>query len=106
MKLPLAAALTALAAPAAWSTPLISEFMADNAGGLTDGAGRHSDWIEINNASAVAQDMAGWHLSDNAANKKKWTFPAITIAPGGRLVVFASGDGVPESQACQNHRPD
>ena len=97
MKLPLAAALTALAAPAAWSTPLISEFMADNAGGLTDGAGRHSDWIEIHNASAVAQDMAGWHLSDNAANKKKWTFPAITIAPGGRLVVFASGDDVPDA---------
>ncbi len=86
--------LTAVTAPAA---PVISEFMADNAGGLTDGAGRNSDWIEIHNPSAAVQDMTGWHLTDNAADKTKWAFPAVSIPPGGRLIVFASGDGVPDA---------
>ena len=79
------------------ATPVISEFLADNASGLIDGAGRHSDWIEIHNPAPTAQDMTGWHLSDSAVNKAKWTFPAMSIAPGGRLVVFASGDGVPDA---------
>lgn len=79
------------------AAPVISEFMADNASGLTDAAGRHSDWIEIHNPTAAAQDMAGWHLTDEAADKTKWTFPAVSIPPGGRLIVFASGDGVPDA---------
>jgi hypothetical protein len=47
--------------------PVITEFMADNASGLTDGAGRHSDWIEIHNPAGAPQDMAGWYLTDNPA---------------------------------------
>lgn len=79
------------------AAPVISEFMADNASGLTDAAGRRSDWIEIHNPSAAAQDMTGWHLTDAAANKTKWTFPAVSIPPNGRLIVFASGDGIPDA---------
>jgi hypothetical protein len=78
-------------------TPVISEFMADNASGLTDGAGRHSDWIEIHNPSGAAQNMTGWHLTDNAGNPSKWMFPDVSISPNGRLIVFASGDGVPDA---------
>jgi len=86
-----------VSALAVQGAPVISEFMADNASGLTDGAGRHSDWIEIHNPAAAAQDMAGWHLTDNAANKTKWAFPAVSIPAHGRLIVFASGDGVPDA---------
>jgi hypothetical protein len=79
------------------AVPVITEFMADNASGLTDAAGRHSDWIEIHNPSGAPQDMTGWHLTDNANALTKWTFPAKTIPAGGRLVVFASGDGIPDT---------
>ncbi len=82
---------------AARAVPVISEFMADNASGLTDGAGRHSDWIEIQNPDGAAVNLAGWHLTDDAALPAKWTFPAVTLPVGERLVVFASGDGVPDA---------
>jgi hypothetical protein len=82
--------------PAA-AQPVITEFMADNVSGLADGAGRHSDWIEIYNPSGAPQNMTGWHLTDSANTLTKWTFPAVSIPAGGRLVVFASGDGVPDS---------
>ena len=49
------------------------------------------DWLEIHNPNATPAELGGWHLSDNAARPKKWTFPAVTIPPGGHLVVFASG---------------
>lgn len=79
------------------AAPVISEFMADNVSGLTDAAGRNTDWIEIHNPTATAQEMSGWHLTDESADKTKWTFPSISIPPGGRLIVFASGDGVPNA---------
>lgn len=74
----------------ATSAPLISEFMADNKKTLADEDGAYSDWIEIFNPDASAVNLAGWHLTDNAASPTKWTFPAVTLEPGGFLLVFAS----------------
>ena len=71
--------------------PIISEFMAANASGLADEDGDFSDWIEIHNPAAVPISLAGYHLTDDAANPGKWTFPAMTLNPGASLVVFASG---------------
>ncbi|HEX2746613.1 MAG TPA: lamin tail domain-containing protein, partial [Verrucomicrobiales bacterium] len=93
----LCCAVIAPALPPASAQPVITEFMADNASGLADAAGRHSDWIEIHNPGGTPQDMTGWHLTDNASTLTKWTFPAVSIPAGGRLVVFASGDGVPDT---------
>ena len=76
------------------STPLISEFMASNDGTLNDGDGQSSDWIEIHNPTGATIDLAGWHLTDDAANLNKWTFPSqpqSMLEPGEYLVVFASG---------------
>jgi hypothetical protein len=73
---------------------LITEFMASNGSGLADGDGNNSDWIEIYNPTAQAVNLAGWHLTDEADNLDKWTFPALgqsVLAPGEFLVVFASG---------------
>ena len=36
-------------------------------------------------------NLAGWHLTDDAADLDKWTLPATNIPAGGYLVVFASG---------------
>jgi|GEM_PF-1104686 len=76
-----------------FSTTLdITEFLANNDAGLADGDGRRSDWIEIHNHGAVTIDLGGWSLTDNANNLRKWVFPPRLLAPGGYVVVFASGD--------------
>ena len=69
----------------------ISEFLASNGDGLRDGDGDRSDWIEIRNDSGSHGDLGGWFLTDDPENLTKWTFPAIEIASGDYLVVFASG---------------
>ncbi|MEX2186307.1 MAG: lamin tail domain-containing protein [Pirellulales bacterium] len=69
---------------------VISEFLAANNGGLTDEDGDRPDWIELYNGGADAVDLAGYHLTDDAALLGKWTFPSTTIDSGGFLVVFAS----------------
>ncbi len=71
--------------------PVINEFMASNRSGLTDETGEFSDWLEIHNPDAVAVNLNGWYLTDSATDKTKWQFPAVSLAPGGYLVVFASG---------------
>ena len=71
------------------ANPVITEFVASNGSGLVDGNGAHSDWIEIQNQGDVAINLAGWHLSDNASNLSKWTFPSTTLAAGAYMVVIA-----------------
>ena len=76
------------------TTPLITEFMASNDATLLDGDGNSSDWIEVHNPTAGTIDLAGWHLTDDATNLDKWTFPALpqsVLEAGEYLVVFASG---------------
>ncbi|HUU23169.1 MAG TPA: lamin tail domain-containing protein [Phycisphaerae bacterium] len=68
----------------------ISEFMADNDSTLADEDGQFSDWIEIQNAGVSAVSLSGWFLTDEEADLTKWALPDVTIAAGGRLVVFAS----------------
>ncbi|MGB0990937.1 MAG: lamin tail domain-containing protein [Akkermansiaceae bacterium] len=73
------------------ATPVISEFMASNNGGLLDKDGASSDWIEIRNTGTSAIDLAGWKLTDDASLPAKWTFPTRVLQPGELIVVFASG---------------
>jgi hypothetical protein len=73
-----------------YAAPKISEFMAVNDSVLADENGDFSDWIEIYNPDASAVSLAGYHLTDDAANLVKWTFPAVTLNAGDYLVVFAS----------------
>ncbi|MBL9211512.1 MAG: CotH kinase family protein [Opitutaceae bacterium] len=81
------ALVTTLLAPAA---PVISEILASNQTGLTDRDGDRSDWIELHNPDGVPVELDGWYLTDNAGNRTKWRLPAVSIPPGGFLVVFAS----------------
>ena len=76
--------------------PQITEFLALNDSGLTDGNGAFSDWIEIHNPGATPIDLTGWHLTDSAEDLIRWTFPAgSTIAAGAHQLVFASGELTP-----------
>ena len=81
--------LFAVSARAAESV-ILSEFMAENETGLRDEDGAYSDWIEIQNDGTTPVNLAGWALTDDKQEPDKWIFPAITIAPGQFVVVFAS----------------
>ncbi|MBX3433950.1 MAG: chitobiase/beta-hexosaminidase C-terminal domain-containing protein [Pirellulales bacterium] len=69
----------------------ITEFVASNDDSLDDYDGDSSDWLEIYNPGVDTVDLGGLHLTDNANNLVKWTFPAGTVLPGGGYrIVFAS----------------
>ena len=77
---------------------VINEFVARNDsepplrnGELLDEDGDPSDWIEIYNPTEEPINLDGWFLTDDANDLEKWEFPAVEIARGGFLVVFASG---------------
>lgn len=71
--------------------PVLSEVLAVNDGVLRDEDGDSSDWIELFNPHAVPLDLHGWHLTDDPDRPARWTFPEVTLAPGGFLLVWASG---------------
>lgn len=70
---------------------IINEYLASNNAGLQDENGSFSDWIELYNATDDPVSLLGWALTDDELDPDKWLFPNVTIAPGGFLVVFASG---------------
>ena len=65
--------------------------MASNGLTLADEDGDYPDWIELYNGGEAAVNLNGWYLTDSASNLAKWRIPAVSIAPKGFLVVFASG---------------
>lgn len=69
---------------------IISEIMAVNRSTLRDEDGEYSDWIELCNTTDQAVSLKGWHLTDQADIPTLWTFPDVSIAAHGLLVVFAS----------------
>jgi len=76
---------------------LISEFVASNGASLADGDGEFHDWIEIYNPTQETVNLADWHLTDNALNLDRWTFPSLSqsmLEPGEYLVVFASDEPI------------
>lgn len=72
------------------ANPFITEFMADNETCLADEDGEFSDWIELHNPTTEVLSLKNWYLTDKASNLTLWRFPAVTLAPGEFLVVFAS----------------
>ncbi|MBI3867685.1 MAG: lamin tail domain-containing protein [Verrucomicrobia bacterium] len=69
----------------------ISEVMPANTSTLKDEDGAFSDWLEIQNATPLPVNLLHWSLTDSRLELTKWLFPSVTIAPGGYLLVFASG---------------
>lgn len=69
----------------------ISEFLTQNSGGQYDQDFDTPDWIEIHNPGTATVNLAGWSLTDDPAEPRQWVFPTQILAPGARLLVFASG---------------
>jgi hypothetical protein len=100
LMVPLAVALLVLLTVGAGAQQIvISEFLSANSSGLRDEDGELSDWIEIYNAGHSALPLAGWHLTDNRSDLRRWTFPDLVIPGHGFVVVFASGKDRKELKA-------
>lgn len=69
-----------------------NEIVSSNGSTAADEDGDYPDWIELHNNGSEAVDLGGWGLSDAPSSPFKWSFPAgVAIAPGGYLLVWASG---------------
>lgn len=80
----------------AFSQVYISEFLADNqVNSVVDEDFDHSDWLEIWNSGAAPVSLNGWYLTDDSGDLRQWQFPlatpSVTVAAGGRLLIYASG---------------
>ena len=85
----LRSALDALALP---TDVRLNEVVASNAGSPVDGAGDADPWVEVHNLGPGPVSLAGFWLSDDAANPKKWALPSQTLADGAFLVVWLDGE--------------
>ncbi|MFT4639657.1 MAG: hypothetical protein ACI8T1_002982 [Verrucomicrobiales bacterium] len=80
---------------------LVSEVQTWNEGGLRDHTDRTPDWIELVNLSNKSIELHGYGLSDEMNGEPKWRFPGGSLAPGARVLVFASG--APERATANEH---
>ncbi|HET6245489.1 MAG: CotH kinase family protein [Bacteroidetes bacterium] len=73
------------------SQVFINEYSCSNISTITDNFNEYEDWVELYNAGAAPVNLLGYFLSDNPNKPSKWTFPAMSIAAGGKVLVFCSG---------------
>lgn len=71
---------------------VLNELMADNETTLADEAGEFDDWVELYNRGADAIDLAGYFLSDDAADPWAFQLPAMQLAPQAYLLVWCDND--------------
>ena len=78
----------------ATNTPVvINEVMASNSSTIADPQGEFDDWIELRNLTDQPVDLAGYYLTDEPGNMRKWQFPADTVLPAdGYLIIWADED--------------
>lgn len=72
---------------------VINEFMARNIV-HSDEYGEYDDWVEIMNTTDDPISLNGYFLSDNHGNRTRYSFPDMTLDPGGYVIVWC--DGQPE----------
>jgi len=80
-----------------WPKVRLNEVLARNDSAVNH-FGTFPDLIELFNEGAVAIDLSGMRLTDDAANPNKFTFPnGTTLGAGSYLTVYASDpDGTPD----------
>ncbi len=84
---------------------VINEIMPSNSGAVTDESGGTSDWFELYNPTDEAVNLSGFSLTDDEAQGARYIFPGVEIAPGGYLLIFASGRDVRSADAPYLHTP-
>jgi len=76
--------------PSAKAQILINEVCPANNSTIQNNAGEYKDWIELYNSGASPVDLNGYGLTDDASDPDAFEFPNYVLAPGSRLLVFAS----------------
>ncbi len=76
----------------------LNEFMAATSESLEGLQGEPQEWIELHNTGDAAVPLEGYILTDSDDVSLEdastfWPFPAVSIEPGGYLLVLASGEG-------------
>ncbi len=87
----LVAAMVAALAQRVEAQVRLNEALALNRFTILDEDDDSADWIELHNAGAEPVDLGGAGLSDDPRIPFKWVFPQAVLAPGGYLLVWASG---------------
>ena len=76
--------------------PLINEILASNINYMADNYGDYDDIIELYNPTDGNINLAGYYLSDDYDNLKKWVFPQndslFILAPNEYLVMWADDE--------------
>ncbi|MEE0682404.1 MAG: lamin tail domain-containing protein [Candidatus Gastranaerophilaceae bacterium] len=72
----------------------ISEMMGANYSVKVSDRSDYPDWVELHNRGAEGISLLGYSLTDSAKNPAKWTFPDVTIPPGGYLAIPCTGEDV------------
>ncbi len=80
-----------LASPRPAAKLVLNEVMSQNQSVFPDASHAYWDWIEIYNPNDLAANLAGYSLTDDPLQPRKWLFPEFPLGPGGYLVVYASG---------------
>ena len=70
----------------------INEFQANNTTTIADDSGAYPDWIELYSALDVPLDLSGYSMSDDLDDPLKHVLGALTISPGGFLLLWADAD--------------
>lgn len=70
----------------------INEFLAANNETNADEYGEYDDWIELYNAGDEPINLSGWFLTDDPAERNRWSFPDTSISAGEFLIVWTDGD--------------
>jgi hypothetical protein len=70
---------------------VINEVLAENRLTILDDDTDDSDWVELFNAGAAPQSLAGYTLSDDLNDPRKWTFPDSLLGAGDYALVWCSG---------------
>ncbi|MDD2600963.1 MAG: CotH kinase family protein [Kiritimatiellae bacterium] len=86
-----ATALTLLSCCSVIAEIVINEVQSSNSSTSLDEDGDASDWIELYNSGPTNVNLEGWGLSDNPDKPMKWLFPAVELASGEHLLLYASG---------------
>ena len=81
---------TTTATPISTGGPVINEFVADNDESLEDEDLGTPDWLEIYNGQSISQNLDGYYLTNDIAQKTMWRVPAVTMEAYEYLTIFAS----------------
>lgn len=79
-------------------TVVLNEISYSNKSILYDIDGETPDWFEIYNKSNVTVDLKNYQVTDDTSKTEYWSFPDYELAPGGYLVVFASGKDIKDTR--------